>query len=329
MRTKTALFSLPIRENFMKRYRLCLSLSLTVALAQGTLLPANCAPIWQQISAGSSAPSSSPTKSKSVRQVAAPRAHSMLLLSGPSQNLSSVNSTKAALTIHGSLPITAESLPSKAEQAETASVAVPVAKSDEESGKALLAQLPPDSLIAQNEVAPVPVTPIPPVVSGTLDMEEFKSTNVIDLKVSQSRTFKTKNKIVRTSISDPAIAEPVVVAENQIVLLGKTPGTATMVLWDDAGNSVAIDLRVARDFSQLQSTLREIDPRIVVKTYNVGGIDRVILLGDVDHPESIIRAFAAANVFMDDRGLNIQVANNRLINSRVGELGSSGTGGGG
>jgi Flp pilus assembly secretin CpaC len=252
----------------------------------------------------------------------------MLLLSGPSQNLSSVNSTKAALTIHGSLPITAESLPSKAEQAETASVAVPVAKSDEESGKALLAQLPPDSLIAQNEVAPVPVTPIPPVVSGTLDMEEFKSTNVIDLKVSQSRTFKTKNKIVRTSISDPAIAEPVVVAENQIVLLGKTPGTATMVLWDDAGNSVAIDLRVARDFSQLQSTLREIDPRIVVKTYNVGGSDRVILLGDVDHPESIIRAFAAANVFMDDRGLNIQVANNRLINARIGELGAQGGGGG-
>lgn len=332
MRTTTALFTLPIRENIMKRYRLCLSLSVTVALAQGTLLPAmsapNGSPIWQKISAGSSAPTSSPARTKSVRQVAAPRAHSMLLLSGPSQNLSSVNSTKAALTIHGSLPITAESLPSKTEQVEAANVAVPVAKGDEENGKALLAQLPPDSLIAQNDATPVPVTPIPPVVSGTLDMEEFKSTNVIDLKVSQSRTFKTKNKIVRTSISDPAIAEPVVVAENQIVLLGKTPGTATMVLWDDAGNSVAIDLRVARDFSQLQATLREIDPRIVVKTYNVGGSDRVILLGDVDHPESIIRAFAAANVFMDDRGLNIQVANNRLINARIGEMGAQGGGGG-
>lgn len=327
MRTKTALFTLPIRENFMKRYRLCLSLSVTVALAQGTLLPANSAPIWQQISAGSNAPT--PAKSQGARPVATPRAHSMLLLSGPSQNLSSVNSTKAALTtIHGSLPLTSGNLPSKAEQAEAAHVVVPMAKSDEENGKALLAQLPPDSLIAQNDAQPVPVTPIPPVVSGALDMEEFKSTNVIDLKVSQSRTFKTKNKIVRTSISDPAIAEPVVVAENQIVLLGKTPGTATMVLWDDAGNSVAIDLRVARDFSQLQSTLREIDPRIVVKTYNVGGSDRVILLGDVDHPESVIRAFAASNVFMDDRGLNIQVANNRLINARIGEMGAQGGGGG-
>ena len=115
------------------------------------------------------------------------------------------------------------------------------------------------------------------MVTGTVDLEEFKTTNVIDLKVAQSRTFRLKNKIVRTSISDPSIAEPVVVSENQLVLLGKTPGTATLVLWDDAGNSVAIDLRVTRDYGQLQSTLREIDPRIIVKAFSVGGSDRVIV----------------------------------------------------
>jgi Flp pilus assembly secretin CpaC len=187
------------------------------------------------------------------------------------------------------------------------------------------------SLLAQSEserVAPT-VIPIPPVVTGTVDMEEFKASNVIDLKVSQSRTFKSKNKIVRTSISDPAIAEPVVVAENQIVLLGKTPGTATMVLWDDAGNSVSVDLRVTRDYSFLQSTLREIDPRIVLKVYSVGGTDRVILLGDVDHTESLIRAFAVAATFMDDRGMSIQVANNRFTGARVGEQGAQGASGGG
>jgi Flp pilus assembly secretin CpaC len=182
--------------------------------------------------------------------------------------------------------------------------------------------------MSQNDQGSTNATPIPPVVTGTVDLEEFKTTNVIDLKVSQSRTFKLKNKIVRTSISDPAIAEPVVVSENQIVLLGKTPGTATLVLWDDAGNSVAIDLHVTRDYSQLQATLREIDPRIIVKAYSVGGTDRVILLGDVDHPDSVIRAFSAANVFMDDRGMTIQVANSRLINARIGEQGAQGGGGG-
>ena len=198
------------------------------------------------------------------------------------------------------------------------------------SSKQLIAQLAPDQVVAQGDQGGnITATPIPPVVTGTVDLEEFKTTNVIDLKVSQSRTFKLKNKIVRTSISDPAIAEPVVVSENQIVLLGKTPGTATLVLWDDAGNSVAIDLRVTRDYTQLQSTLREIDPRIIVKAFSVGGSDRVMLLGDVDHPDSVIRAFSAANVFMDDRGMTIQVANSRLINARVGEQSASGGSGGG
>ncbi|HEY9713174.1 MAG TPA: pilus assembly protein N-terminal domain-containing protein, partial [Chroococcales cyanobacterium] len=199
------------------------------------------------------------------------------------------------------------------------------------ASKSLLAQLAPDQVVAQAEQTNLTATPIPPVVTGTVDLEEFKTTNIIDLKVSQSRTFKLKNKIVRTSISDPAVAEPVVVSENQLVLLGKTPGTATLVLWDDAGNSIAVDLKVTRDYSQLQSTLREIDPRIIVKAFSVGGSDRVLLLGDVDHSESVIRAFSAANVFMDDRGFNIQVANQRLIGARIGEMamqgGSSGGGG--
>ncbi|HEY9678930.1 MAG TPA: pilus assembly protein N-terminal domain-containing protein [Drouetiella sp.] len=172
-------------------------------------------------------------------------------------------------------------------------------------------------------------SPIPPVVTGTVDLEEFKTSNTIDLKVSQSRIFKVRHKIIRTSISDPTIAEPVVLSENQLLLLGKTSGATSLVLWDDAGASITLHLEVTRDFTQLQTTLREIDPRIIVKEQSVGGSERVLLMGDVDHPESLIRAFSAANVFMDDRGMNIQIANNRLLNGRVGEQSSQGGGGGG
>lgn len=263
----------------------------------------------------------------------------------------------AALTIHSSLPVTetSEAVASTSEpkliamseavasdttpevatpavETEAAAPSIPMpsltsisSKSTSKySSKTLLAQLAPDQLIAQ---ADANATPIPPVVSGTVDLEEFKPSNTIDLKVSQSRTFKLRNKIIRTSISDPSIAEPVVVAENQMVLLGKAPGGATLVIWDDAGNSVAIDVRVSRDFGALQSIIREIDPRIIVRTFSVGGSDRIIMMGDVDHPESIIRAFAAANAFMDDRGMNIVVAGSRIMDKRIGEQGGSQTGG--
>ncbi len=306
----------------MKRYQLCLNLSLTVTLAQvmAPAVRAEDGAIWQKLSAPAPKASTG-TKAHAIASakpvskspsVKAP--HSMLLVDSSEKMIGEPKVAPAAFAMHKELSemaLSTESLNGKSG-----------------SAKNFLAQLAPDNLIAQS-ASGASASPIPPVVSGTVDMEEFKTTNVIDLKVSQSRTFKSKNKIVRTSISDPGVAEPVVVAENQIVLLGKTPGTATMVLWDDAGNSVAIDLHVTRDYSQLQATLREIDPRIVVKTYNIGGTDRVILLGDVDHQESIVRAFAAANVFMDDRGMQIIVANNRTLNARLGEQGGTNSGGGG
>ncbi|MBX9693123.1 MAG: pilus assembly protein N-terminal domain-containing protein, partial [Cyanobacteria bacterium] len=270
--------------------------------------------------------------------------HAMLFFSTKGNDagaLSAEAAPAAALSIHPSLPANSaeNSSPPESRTSPTTADAgeIPIDESikNKSFGNSqlksddLIAQFAADNLLAQNQGGDVTASPIPPVVTGTVDLEEFKSTNVIDLNVSRSRTFKLRNKIVRTSISDPGIAEPVVVAENQIVLLGKAPGKATLVLWDDAGNSAAIDLRVTRDYSQLQSTLREIDPRIIVKAYSVGGSDRLILLGDVDHTESVVRAFAAANVFMDDRGMNIQVANNRMITEGVGERTRGGTTGAG
>jgi Flp pilus assembly secretin CpaC len=241
--------------------------------------------------------------------------HAMLFLPADS----TAASASTAMAIHSASPI------EKAVAAPVASGAV------SGSSRQAAAQYAPDQVVAQaaDQSTYVTAQPIPPVVTGTVELEEFKTTNAIDLKVSQSRTFKFKNKIVRTSISDPGIAEPVVVSENQMVLLGKAPGTCTMLLWDDAGNSISVDLRVSRDYTQLQTTLREIDPRIIVKAFSVGGSDRVLLTGDVDHTESIVKAFAASNVFMDDRGMNIQVVNSRIVAGRIGETGGTGGAGGG
>jgi Flp pilus assembly secretin CpaC len=344
----------------MNKLQLCLAMSITLSIGQVNLLPvqaqSSSGAIWQKLASGNAAKPTSSVKhapSKAAHRtspVANQSGHAMLFLGSKAKDGATIGAAPAAaLTIHPAmanlLPEAApaasvkEAAPAVVTEAEAAPAAPVAAETNEPapvlsatstgSSKQLLAQLAPDQIIAQADTNTLTASPIPPVVTGTVDLEEFKTTNILDLKVSQSRTFKLKNKIVRTSISDPAVAEPVVVSENQIVLLGKTPGSATLVLWDDAGNSVAIDLRVTRDYAQLQSTLREIDPRIIVKAFSVGGSDRVLLLGDVDHTESIIRAFSAANVFMDDRGMNVQVANNRLVAGRIGEQGAQGGGGGG
>ncbi|MCW5822657.1 MAG: pilus assembly protein N-terminal domain-containing protein [Cyanobacteria bacterium TGS_CYA1] len=323
-----------------------LALSMSLFVTQVSLMaPASAKDaIWQTLS-NSSTPSKAPaTKKKAVKKTVAKvttkqvaNQGQIMLLMGNGSDKNSELAPDAALSIHPGLEqpaITASAdikqvplTPGSSESVEQ--LDLKFAPKNEFKSKQLLAQLAPDTVISQASGSDVTAIPIPPVVTGAVEMEEFKSTNVIDLKVSQSRTFKLRNKVVRTSISDPGIAEPVIISENQMVLLGKSPGTATMVLWDDAGNTAAIDLTVSRDYTELQNALREIDPRIIVKAFSVGGSDRVLLMGDVDHPESVSRAFLASNVFMDDRGMNIQASNNRLINARIGEQGAMGGGGGG
>lgn len=339
----------------MNKPQLSLALSLSLVLLQANWLSAQSesGAIWQQMAGQAQVSKQSikpaATKGGAVKPAASKASavdasHAMLFLAGKGKEIGAGGAAPAAaLTIHPGLPldegmngapgvaadlaVAPKSSPDVIDHVP-AIAALPSQTAVTAASKALLAQLSPDHVVAQADHSTLTAQPIPPVVTGTLDFEEYKVTNVLDLKVSQSRTFKLKNKIVRTSISDPGIAEPVVVTENQLVLLGKAPGTTTLVLWDDAGNSVSIDLRVSRDFSQLQATVREIDPRIIIKTFSVGGSERVLLTGDVDNVESIIKAFAAANVFMDDRGMNIQVANNRLANGRIGEIGGTATGGG-
>jgi Flp pilus assembly secretin CpaC len=62
-------------------------------------------------------------------------------------------------------------------------------------------------------------------------LEEVKPTATVDVKASQSRVFRTKSKILRVSVSDPSIAEPVVVSEREFVLLGKAPGSVSLSVW--------------------------------------------------------------------------------------------------
>lgn len=79
---------------------------------------------------------------------------------------------------------------------------------------------------------------------GRLSISEYKKTGNIEVNVSQSKLFLIKNKIIRTSVADPGIAEPVVLAENVFILLGKNPGETTVQIWDDAGGNGLLSVLV-------------------------------------------------------------------------------------
>ena len=87
-------------------------------------------------------------------------------------------------------------------------------------------------------------TEAPPLTANANSLREYKPAMTIDLIASRAPVIRIKNRIHRTSISDPFFAEPVVVCENQIILIGKNEGRATLALWDDEGNITNIKLRI-------------------------------------------------------------------------------------
>lgn len=87
-----------------------------------------------------------------------------------------------------------------------------------------------------------------------LHAEQYKSTLGVDIEVSTCRLFKTNGQIVRTSISDPAIAEPVVVCENEFYIIGKSEGPATVIVWNSLGELSIIEVQVKKHESSLDSS---------------------------------------------------------------------------
>src|SRR5262249_34068636 len=62
-------------------------------------------------------------------------------------------------------------------------------------------------------------------------LQEYKNTHVLYLRRDHSRLFNVNGTVLRTSVSDPQIAEPVVLCQDQLVLIGKRAGHATLVIW--------------------------------------------------------------------------------------------------
>jgi len=103
------------------------------------------------------------------------------------------------------------------------------------------------------------------VSSKQVRLEEFEKKYILDLSVSQARLFRTKNNIVRTAVADSEIAEPVVVCETDLYIRGKKPGVTTLILWNELGATLLMEVRVENtpDFlsSNLTAAKTELDRR--------------------------------------------------------------------
>ena len=78
--------------------------------------------------------------------------------------------------------------------------------------------------------------------------------------VGKSILINTTERIKRVSVTDPGVADPIVVAPTQILVHGRSAGEVSLLIWDELDRSRSFDLRVDVDVSAAAEEERRVFP---------------------------------------------------------------------
>jgi pilus assembly protein CpaC len=117
---------------------------------------------------------------------------------------------------------------------------------------------------AQQTQAATQQTPAPPSAQQTPPIpptetsEEQLGVAPLRVRVNKSVLINTRDRLKRVSVTDPNVADAVVVSPTQVLVHGRSPGEVSLVLWDQAERSRAFDLRVDVDVSAAAEEMKRI-----------------------------------------------------------------------
>ena len=117
--------------------------------------------------------------------------------------------------------------------------------------------------------------------------------SLLTLTVSRGELMQFPDQASRVSVSDPAIADAVVVSLHEVVLNGKTPGNTTIMIWHGE-NVSTYEITVEPDLSVIQKQLRLTFPQEQITVSS--SKDAILLTGAVSQVEIAKQAAAIAAV---------------------------------
>jgi pilus assembly protein CpaC len=113
--------------------------------------------------------------------------------------------------------------------------------------------------------------------------------------VGKSLLINTGDRLKRVSVTDPAIADAIVVTPNQVMIHGRSPGEVSLLMWNEAEQSRSFDLRVDVDVSAAAEEMKKIfpDQHIAVSPSR----SAIVLSGHVTAKEDADRAGLIAGAY--------------------------------
>ncbi|MFO7588395.1 MAG: pilus assembly protein N-terminal domain-containing protein, partial [Gemmatimonadota bacterium] len=116
-------------------------------------------------------------------------------------------------------------------------------------------------MLVRSRLMPVAVALVVALgIPGAARAQTLGSAEVLRLASGESYLITRSAPLTKVSIADPGVADVVVVSANELVVNGKTPGTTSLLLWDNAGGRAHFAVRVSPDAATLQEDLRRLFP---------------------------------------------------------------------
>src|SRR5579864_544297 len=111
--------------------------------------------------------------------------------------------------------------------------------------------------MSQNPSSP-PATP--PTPAGPAATSEQQGPAPLRVMVGKSLLINTTERLKRVSVTDPSVADALVVTPTQILVHGRAPGEVSLLIWDEQERSRSFDLRVDVDITAATEEMHRIFP---------------------------------------------------------------------
>src|SRR5919199_6486637 len=112
-----------------------------------------------------------------------------------------------------------------------------------------------------------------------------KESIAINVLVGQSRVINFDRKIGRFSVSNPDVAEAVLVAPDQVLVNGKAFGQVNFIAWEkETGKFLVFDFFVRANLSLIDSQIRALFPKDDIRLSQANG--SVVISGSVVDPNT-------------------------------------------
>src|SRR5215216_2075780 len=156
----------------------------------------------------------------------------------------------------------------------------------------------------------------------------------VNVLVGQSRVINFDRPVGRFSVSNPEIAEAVLVTPDQVLVNGKAFGQVNFIAWEQSGKEYLVfDVFVRANLSLIDSQIRVLFPKDDIRLSQANG--SVVISGNVADPatalkvQSVVEAagFKTVNLLESPvksaMQVQLQVRVAEVSRSRMRELGTS------